>query len=183
MSKPVGYKVPPHSTAHIRGVVHRFKEFLGIRSEKVSIVKIIELLAAREAIGFESVESLGSSIEGETTLEYSPSGKSRPVIRLPEYVYDSACLGDGRARFTIAHELGHAILHGNSLRSLNRDTEKAGEHKHYEDSEWQAHTFASELLMDSRYIKKGDTIADVSERFGTSLEASRIRLEKLNRSR
>lgn len=52
-----------------------------------------------------------------------------------------------RAHYTIAHEIGHFILH-RALNTLNfARTSEAGSYKVYENPEWQADTFASELLM------------------------------------
>ncbi len=179
-----GYKVPPQSTNDIRGMAHEFKSILGVSGARFPVIKIIEILAAQGFIDLEIVEDLEA--EGITTLEASSSGDLIPVIKLQEDVYGNACknnISGRRARFTIAHELGHVVLHSNALRSLHRETDRTGEHKTYEDSEWQADTFASELLMDNRYIEKGDTEADIVERFGVSPTAARVKLEKLNRSR
>lgn len=49
----------------------------------------------------------------------------------------------GRARFTLAHELGHLVLHEGP--ALHRQTAMI-KHKVFEDSEWQADYFA-EFLM------------------------------------
>lgn len=52
-----------------------------------------------------------------------------------------------RANFTIAHEIGHFILHrALNLINFSRTTSFVIQ-KIFEDPEWQANTFASEFLM------------------------------------
>ncbi len=70
--------------------------------------------------------------------------KGELVIR--EDVYEALNDPDdpmhGRARFTLAHELGHLVLH-----EVRRCIDKTAmiKHKVFEDSEWQADYFASEF--------------------------------------
>ena len=45
--------------------------------------------------------------------------------------------------------------------------------------EWQADTFAAELLMPASMITEDDTVFTVARRFGVSYSAARIRLNKL----
>ena len=51
--------------------------------------------------------------------------------------------------------------------------------KPYENPEWQADTFAAELLMPASMITEDDTVFTVARRFGVSYSAARIRLNKL----
>lgn len=68
------------------------------------------------------------------------------TIKLREDIYDNARDGDGFSRMTVAHELGHFVMHSESklgfARKLADDSTKA-----YMNSEWQANCFAGELLM------------------------------------
>jgi Zn-dependent peptidase ImmA (M78 family) len=68
------------------------------------------------------------------------------IIKLREDIYDKACDGDGFSRMTVAHELGHFVLHSESklgfARKLADDSTKA-----FMNSEWQANCFAGELLV------------------------------------
>ncbi|HEY8162125.1 MAG TPA: XRE family transcriptional regulator [Methylocystis sp.] len=81
--------------------------------------------------------------EGRVTI-----GGSELILRLD--VYEAACRGDGRARFTASHELCHYLLHRNISFARARDeTDKI-----YCDSEWQADVFAGSLLMSSRHTDR-----------------------------
>lgn len=60
-----------------------------------------------------------------------------------------------RARFSVAHEIGHAVLHGSQLVELTQIDHvqramlrtDASDTPIYRDSEWQANTFAGALLV------------------------------------
>lgn len=51
---------------------------------------------------------------------------------------------------------------------------KTGNHRIYEDAEWQADTFASNFLMDKQYCSSEDDIYDIQKRFGVSFQAATI---------
>ena len=91
------------------------------------------------------------------------------VIQIRQDVYDGACRGEGRDRMTIAHEIGHAVLHTESLVSA-RDF---GEIKTYEDPEWQAKAFAGHLLVSDSAIKSL-SISEVMTECGVSYDAARV---------
>lgn len=108
---------------------------------------------------------------------YYDNRKNNMVIR--EDVYDAACDGDGRSRFTIAHEIGHYFLHrdGVKLCRMASDEKVVA----YIDPEWQANTFASELLM-PRHLIRGLTPHEISMRCKTSFQAASIAYEKAKKS-
>lgn len=86
---------------------------------------------------------------------------------------------DGRRRFTIAHEIGHYLLHGEMqkpcsplvIESWKQDQPKP---------ELEADTFASELLLPTKdvvcYVAKRwpslQVVIDIAETFGTSMMAA-----------
>jgi len=68
------------------------------------------------------------------------------LIRIREDVYERAIENSGRDRTTIAHELGHYMIHLPQSISFPRKFEKEIMPA-YVSSEWQAKAFAGELLM------------------------------------
>ena len=122
------------------------------------------------------------------------------TIILRADTYDALCdVSDPkhcRARFTVAHEIGHLILHEGF--ALARG---AVRHKHYEDSEWQADTFAAELLMPTFLVNAEieraalclpngilyksasdpnyEKILEMAARMGVSWSAIKIRLQQM----
>jgi len=90
------------------------------------------------------------------------AGKDRMVVALSSATYGQLELNDGRARFTLAHEIGHVVLHCNELERLGTLPHAAGAmaraarrgHAVFRDCEWQANAFASAFLMPARGIKQ-----------------------------
>jgi len=99
---------------------------------------------------------------------------------------------DGRCRFTIAHEIGHVVLHVPLFIAQEQQTPIfASAPSFYQDKrlEIQADKFASSLLMPRDVLielYQGCsrpngliTAEEVAETFGASRQAARIRLETL----
>jgi Zn-dependent peptidase ImmA (M78 family) len=97
---------------------------------------------------------------------------SKKLILIREDVYDGACKGVGRDRFTMAHELGHLFLHTDAQFARGESTKPP---KIYMDSEWQADTFASGFLVDYKYLKMCKSVQDVASLFGVSESAAKCR--------
>lgn len=85
-------------------------------------------------------------------------------IDVRESVYEAAVVGVGRDRFTLCHELGHYILHGPKNISYPRAARTL---KAYENPEWQANTFAGEILAPTTMIV-GMEIDEITKIFGVS---------------
>ena len=91
-------------------------------------------------------------------------------IRIREDVYERACNGYGRDRLTMAHELGHLLLHRVETITLARED---GDISPYKDPEWQANAFAGELLAPYEYIKDMSVI-DIARYYGITEKAASI---------
>lgn len=98
-------------------------------------------------------------------------------MRLGNSVYEGAVAGERRARFTVAHELGHLFLHRGL--PFARAIEDGHKLNAYECSEWQAHEFAGALLMPERLIQTCGTVLEVMQRCEVSEQAAQTRLAKL----
>lgn len=108
--------------------------------------------------------------ESELGRRHGESVLGQNIIRIREDVYNRACEGYGRDRLTIAHELGHILLHQKEDIVLTRSE---GTIPPYMDPEWQANAFAGELLAPFQYIKHMD-IFDISTQYGVSIEAASV---------
>jgi IrrE N-terminal-like domain len=116
------------------------------------------------------------------------------VIRLPEKCYLGICEGDGRSRFTGAHEASHVILHYEQFKALaaNPARTKLEKVPVYRDPEWQADHGGGALLMPlvTAYpflldLQKANADADdikyeFCKTFGVSRIAAGIRVEKIS---
>jgi len=88
-----------------------------------------------------------------------------------------------RQRFTIAHEIGHIVLHHKIGEGEFRDVDYRGKNNQYDAREWEANAFASALLMPkAKAIKIWDKVQDVDDFaniFKVSKLAGSIRLQNL----
>jgi len=75
------------------------------------------------------------------------------TIELPSASYKRLEKGDPQARFTVAHEFGHAYIHGRGQSfgafpsRENVMFARRADLKPYEDPEWQANAFGAAVLM------------------------------------
>jgi hypothetical protein len=138
----------------------------------------------RSLIGFNyHIQELPPEVEAAT----DPLSK---LVTLNTDTYDDLCVDVPRARFTGCHEIGHALMHGASLRQVLINDRRAfrlyrrGDIVTYCDPEWQADTFSAELLMPAwhvqRLITKGADERDVMRIFKVSRQAAEIRLNRLS---
>lgn len=117
--------------------------------------------------------------KSEMLDKYAYFDNSTNTMVIREDVYESALAGNGRDRFTLAHELGHYILHSSGVQLCRSD---GGHVVAFCDPEWQANTFASKLLMPDHLIY-GLTPSEVSRNFGTSYQAAEIALKKAKKAK
>ncbi|WP_298951434.1 ImmA/IrrE family metallo-endopeptidase [uncultured Methylobacterium sp.] len=108
------------------------------------------------------------------------------VIRVKRSVHNQAVWGEGRARMTLAHELGHAVMHPGMAKA--RRTGAVGRHKvqnipSYSSAEHQAKVFASAFLIDQEFAKNLESASAYSEEFSISLKAAEIAFEEAHSER
>lgn len=114
---------------------------------------------------------------------------SANAIILDVRTYDALYGDRPRAKFTLAHEIGHALLHGPYFRTeilRGRSLQQQFPRKvlaPYEDPEWQANRFAGAFLMPTnlvvKAIREGWSDKKIADYFGVSLEAAQIRRQKI----
>lgn len=88
-----------------------------------------------------------------------------------------------RKRFTLAHELGHLMLHGSGGRGMFRDLTFSGSHEEREANEW-----AAALIMPAKMVYKYASLVNYDLRrlahiFDVSEDAMSLRIEILARRR
>jgi hypothetical protein len=97
------------------------------------------------------------------------------VLYIRSDIYDAASKDNGRARFTVAHEIGHALMHVGTLnRALPSQSVPA-----YKNPEWQANRFSASLLMPRHLVCECYSVAQVMEGFVVSREAASLRAEQI----
>ena len=110
------------------------------------------------------------------------------LVTLSSSTYDHLEKDYPRARLTVCHEIGHAVLHVRELVRLSRIPHRnalfRGEepsHERYQDTEWQANAFASALLVPARGLavleQQGNLRATtIQKQYQVSALAAKVRL-------
>ena len=105
------------------------------------------------------------------------------VMHFKRSVYSSLCVGDGRARFTAAHELAHARLNHDKApmargTGVNADSKKPKFIEKSESAEHQANEWASYYLISDAHISTCKTPEELAINCGVSVSAATIRFER-----
>ncbi|HET7788427.1 MAG TPA: ImmA/IrrE family metallo-endopeptidase [Myxococcales bacterium] len=149
----------------------------------------VPVVDGRDAYRVEyAARDLPLGVEGQT---YFDRKQRAFVIGLADPVFRDLEHSKPRARFTLAHELGHFVLHWRDLMSLLqmphaqaallRTAEPV--HPNSLDTEWQANIFAGAFLMPACALGSmarhhGELDArEVAGRFGVSSGAARNRIQ------
>jgi hypothetical protein len=138
------------------------------------------------------VVELPAGVEGRTRFNVE---QQRLFIQLSTETYVGLTVHEGRARFTLFHEISHAYLH---VRELLRLAElphdeaallRAGSHPNYYDSEWQANATSAAILMPAEGLaaleqRDGElTLENVVTTFNVSAISAEIRINIFNERR
>jgi Zn-dependent peptidase ImmA (M78 family) len=168
--RKTGVIVPPLSTRRINEIARDVRSVLFSAMEAqpyVPIDSVYEVLPELiEGFHFEILT------EEEMGKDHGRTYPDKKLIQIREDVYDGACMGIGRDRFTMAHELGHLFLH--------RDVQFARIQPNtstpiYRNSEWQADKFASSFLIEEAFLRQCSSASEVAEVFGVSRAAAKCR--------
>jgi hypothetical protein len=133
------------------------------------------------------VESLPLGFEAHAHFS---SDEGAIVVAMAEETYGDLEAGVPRALFTLAHEIGHAVLHAQELVDRGLGPPSAASlarpvaaHRIFLDTEWQANGFASALLIPAeglRFLENGGANLDeflLQEQFSVSRVAAEVRLK------
>lgn len=134
------------------------------------------------------VEAIGGSVEAKDTLTEDPEKSGSLYVSGPESfkIIIPAHTSLLRDRFTIAHELGHFVVHYLWKRkngNLSADTMVALR-KGSDRVEWEANWFAAAFLMPAQIFTEsfraaGNSLPEVAAKFGVSTSAAEVRAKQL----
>lgn len=168
-----GIVVPPKSTDAIAGIASRLRRLTELDNSPffpiVDLYEHLHLIVEGASFEILIIEEMGED-HGRT---YPDSN----LIYVREDVMEGAFDDRPRDRFTLCHELGHLIMHRGV--ALSRVDPKSPP-PIYRNSEWQADTFASHLLMPKSLLSRYDNIDAVIDDFGVSYEAANVRRKDLS---
>lgn len=174
-----GFAVKPQSTASIRRIANQVRMLMDLGDGRLDMTCFLEHKLLEYEVAFDVDDpEFPSLLREEDACAFPDEGR----IVLTPSTYDGLCEEDPRARFTVAHEFGHILLHGSNIQGLSRGLDPNRPHKAYCDSEWQADTLAAELLMPADQVMGLDEY-EIMDRFGVSYAAARIRRRVLSEKR
>merc|ERR1711916_71906 len=157
------------------GVIDLIGAVIGRDFASFPIVECIELMDEKGLLDFEVLDDLELGGVAAQVLR----SQGAPKLQVQNSVYEEACDNKSFGRFTLAHELGHFFLHSKQSIPLTREMNPKAGHEAYEDSEWQANTFAAELLVDSRLLRDARilSVEEISKKFFVSKQTAKIQLK------
>lgn len=169
------FQVPPLSIDKITASADLFRRSLGVTTDRFPLVEVVEhaIPALWDDFTLEVRE------EAEMGSAHGLTFPESAEIWLRADVYQGVLEEQGRDRFTLAHELGHLLLH-NGI-GMARSMKMPSELKPYENSEWQANTFAGALLIPVAVAQRLRSEFELADACGVSFDAARVRLAGLRR--
>ncbi|WP_332061117.1 ImmA/IrrE family metallo-endopeptidase [Bartonella sp. CB74] len=176
MNKSLDYEVPSRGWKEISNITNGIRKTLGLSHyEPFPILHFLEFILAQMMSDSDfTFLVLGQKEMGNIEGLTHPQGK---FIAIRQSVYEKACNNDGRSNFTLAHELGHFMLHTN-LPFQRAVT--SGQIPPYRSAEKQANQFAAELLMPRQFILQHPTIDEIVKICKVSWQAAKVRFKKVN---
>jgi Zn-dependent peptidase ImmA (M78 family) len=176
------YRVKGRSNLDIRQLATKTREFYGVARERC--VDVLACLASKSILTVNGKKRLNFQIRPDAEMGTSDGvtchGKDFVTIAVKQSVRDAAFMGDGRARNTLAHELGHAVMHDGvemPRRALGNVTPKWLQP--FESAEHQVRVFAPAFLINDSIAETLSSAADISIEFGISLESAEIYFKEL----
>lgn len=115
--------------------------------------------------------------EKELPYHHGETIPSEQKIRIREDVYEGAAKNNGRDRLTIAHEVGHFLMHDEQSVIFCK-LDPNGKLPIYNDPDWQADVFAGEILAPS-YLIDGMSAQEIHEKCGVSLACAERQLRAI----
>lgn len=171
------YEASPLSRSKIRELTNHIRQVCGLTNERYfPIVEFLELVMPQLDEQFLWIPVPSFEMGSKHGLAY-PEDK---LIKIREDVYEGAVAGNGRDRFTLAHEIGHYFLHKKERVSFARTIGAAEKLPPFRNPEWQANSFAGELLAPPHIIK-GMSVFEVMSFCGISSQAAKIQLQYVNK--
>lgn len=161
------YRVPPMSRSAIRGLANQLRSSMKIRGLFFPVMEVLEFALPQIIPNFSyeigTIEEMG----GTHGLTYPQDS----LIILREDIYEGALNGVGRDRMTVAHEIGHLLMHKNIAFAR---AEPGVEIRAFESSEWQAKCFSGELLvpMTQAHLLKNMSVEEIASECGVSAHAA-----------
>jgi Zn-dependent peptidase ImmA (M78 family) len=174
------YVVDARSSKDIEAVTLAWRDALGVRNDWApNIVDLIESKLPKLVRAFALViRRDGEMDDAEAFTEFQP-----PQIVIRESIYKSALSDHGRSRMTLAHELGHLVMHPGAAKPRASMAIAPKNTPLYRSAEWQARKFASLFLLPTHIVIQFGSVEEIVQCCKVSQQAAQIRFEEVSRFR
>ena len=181
------YLVDPRRDSEIRGNGKRLRKFLGWAD--VDLVDVLILERVTEIWTEKGVKPFRLEVVPDGDLP-DDSGLttydgSKILVKIPRRIRHDAFMGHGYARYTIAHELGHATPHldklmiGASMPRRRVANVTPDWIPKFRSAEHHAMVFAAAFLINDDTARRMASPDEIAVRFGLSLQAARIYFDQM----
>jgi len=179
--------VDPLSDTEVRAYAKRARVFLGLgdakRVDPLILEQVGRIWTVKGVRPFRFETVADSTLERDVGL--TTYDGTTLQIQIPRRIRHDAFMGDGFARYTTAHELGHATLHLEKLmrgaamprRGLGNKT--SNWIPKFKSAEHQAMVFGGSFLINDEIARQLSSPEELSVEFGLSLQAARIYFEQI----
>lgn len=170
---PSGYKVAPMSYAKLEDVADRLRKLLptvaGSDGNRIDAWRTLEITLRKAGYEYRSEETASLDDCAAFTIP------ERRLIVLREDVYDGVTDENVFSRSTVIHELSHIVLE----HAVTLQRGPIGQHRFFEDSEWQAKALTAAIMMPLAVCRSVSSAFDLAQLCGTSVQAATYRLDRL----
>lgn len=176
------YLVKGRSDSEIRNLAKRAREFFGVvKDRRIDVLACLERKSIWTVNGIKRlIFQVRTDAEMGTADGITCHERDVVTIAIKKSVRDAAYLGDGRARNTVAHELGHAVIHNSSaMPRLAIGNVTPNWIRPFESAEHQVKIFAPAFLINDAIAETLSGAEEISIEFGISYESARIFFEEL----
>jgi hypothetical protein len=174
---PSGLKVAPMSydkleevARDLRSLLPRLRRQSWQSNDAIDCLKVLEKTLPRAGYNYMYVEEK----ELQDCAAFTIPG--RHIVVLREDVYDGLFDDAPFPRSTVIHELSHIVL--KHAATLHRGA-VLGQHRFYEDSEWQAKALTAAVMMPVELCCKAASAHELAQLCGTSGQAATYRISNL----
>ncbi|WJR75182.1 hypothetical protein [Bradyrhizobium sp. NP1] len=181
------YLVDPLRDPEVRGHAKTLRRSLGWgdleRVDPLFLETATEIWTVRGKKPFKLETVSDNQLPGDSGL--TTYDGTRIVVKIPRRIRHRAFMGDGYARYTIAHELGHSTLHLDKLmQGAALPRRQAGNATSlwipkFKSAEHQAMVFGAGFLINDETARRLASPEEVSVQAGVSLQAARIYFEQV----
>jgi hypothetical protein len=170
------FQVAGRSAKQIEATTLAWRDSLGVTNDwSPNMNRLLEIKIPKLIPEFALVVRPDSEMgDAEAYTEFNP-----PHIAVRGSVYALALRDDGRSRMTLAHELGHLVMHPGAVkRRSEHNPNRISTIRIFESAEWQARKFAALFLVPDHIAVLFDSPEQLAECCKVSPQAAKIRFNE-----